>query len=155
MKSNQKVKTQEWRYTVPSMAVWPLHKPRSNTTTKLHHTKSVKWTIKRVSLKGSRAGDHFHIQESLNTPQNNHYLLTLMQSQTPNSLSFSDKWKQVKRSSRNRASWKTSTYAIMSKSHDKGNEILEPQSAWSEVNNDLNVQFDFRRHGIKYLNGIL
>lgn len=46
------------------------------------------------------------------------------------------------------------TYAITSQSIDKVNEILEPQSARSEVNDDLNFQFDFRRRGIKYLNGI-
>lgn len=46
------------------------------------------------------------------------------------------------------------TYAITSQSTDKVNEILEPQSARSEVNDDLNFQFDFRRRGIKYLNGI-
>lgn len=75
VKSNQKVKTQEWRYTVTSMAVWPLHKPRSKKKRWNHTIQSVKLTIKRVSLKGTRAGDHFHIQESLNTPKNETFVI--------------------------------------------------------------------------------
>lgn len=47
------------------------------------------------------------------------------------------------------------TYAIITyQSIDKENQILEPQSARSKVNNDFHFQFDFRRRGIKSLNGI-